>query len=70
MTHQAWPSDDNRRRTYRKLFAVEAKRDRLRAALQAIAEMRVDAATDHAQLSALCIAIARAAIDKSIGGKS
>ena len=48
-----------------------AERDRLRAenaelrgALEAVADMRTDQATDHHQLSALCVAIARAALAK------
>ena len=37
------------------------------AALEAIAKMHVDDDTDHAQLSALCIAIARVASKKARG---
>jgi hypothetical protein len=36
----------------------------LLTALKAIAGMKVDAATDHAQLSALCIAIAKIELQK------
>ena len=39
----------------------------LLAALRAIADMTADADTDHAQLSALCVAIAQAAIEKYEG---
>lgn len=38
------------------------KAPEMQQALDAIAAMKVDETTDHAQLSALCIAIARAAI--------
>lgn len=39
--------------------------DLQRLALEAIANMKVSGDTDHAQLSALCIAIARATLARS-----
>ena len=35
-----------------------------KSALQAIADMKIDEDTNHAQLLALCIAIAKAELDK------
>ena len=42
-----------------------ARQDGLLTALTAIADMKVNETTDHAQLSALCVAIARTAIAKA-----
>ncbi len=47
--------------------ALKLTSDDLLAALEAIAGMSVDEDTDHAQLSALCMAIARTALDKAKG---
>ncbi len=46
----------------------KAAAPQLLAALEAIANMRVNEDTDHAQLSALCIATARAAIKAATEG--
>jgi len=47
---------------------MERDRENMLQALKAIADMRVDEDTDHRQLSALCIGVARIALQKECCG--